>query len=55
MFHKQALQLHKNKICLILVLEVVKEGILWFPVASEKKSDADQESLLKNIIIINIL
>ena len=55
LFNQKRLQLLHNSVVGVLIHEKVEEGLLRLLVTSKQESNADQEGLFENLIVVNLL
>ena len=55
LFNEKPLEFHHDDVVFVLILEINKEGVLRFLVASKEKCNADKECLLQDFIIVYVL
>ena len=55
LFNQKPFDFHHDNIVLILLQEIGVEGILGGSVASDEQGDADEESCLQDIIVVDFL
>jgi hypothetical protein len=55
LLHEQPFELGQNQIIIVIISEIIEEGVLAFNIPSQQERDADQESFFQDFIIVYFL